>query len=170
MLDTYCEYIIKRKKGYKEVLAIAGIVLLGIILFYLVPGLVSMVPAISFLSYVAMLGIAYGTYKLATNFNIEYEYTLTGSDLDIDKITNRAKRKRGISVARNEIDIVAPLGSDALPSLNNVEIIDASSHLKEAKTYVMTVNQDTKKAIYFEPNGEMITRLKERNPKKVFTE
>lgn len=170
MLDTYCEYIIKRKKGVKEGLVITGIVLLGLILFYIVPGLVSMVSFISFLSPLAMVAIAYGAYKLVTNFNIEFEYTLTGSDLDIDKITNRAKRKRVISVARNEIDIVAPLGSDALPPLNNVEIIDASSHLKEAKIYVMTVNQDTKKAIYFEPNGEMIARLKERNPKKVFTE
>ncbi len=170
MLDTYCEYIIKRKKGAKENLAIAGIVLLGLIFFCIVPGLISMVPVLSFLSPLVMVGIAFGTYKLATNFNIEYEYTLTGSDLDIDKITNRAKRKRVISVAKNEIDIVAPLGSHALPSIQNVEIIDASSHIPEARVYVMTVNQDTKKAIYFEPNGNMITRLKEKNPKKVFTE
>ena len=169
-MDTYCEYIIKRKKGGKEILAVTGIIILAVILLIYVPSLVSVVPIIGFLSPLVAVGIIWGAYKLVVSKNIEFEYTLTGSDMDIDKIINRSSRKRVIAVAKGEIGVVAPFGSSNLPSLQNVEIIDVSSHKPDANVYVMTVNKDSMKAIYFEPSEKILKNLKERNPRKVYEE
>jgi len=169
-MDTYCEYIIKRKKGPKEALTIAGIIIGAIILSLILPSLISMVPVISFFSPLVWVGIIWFAYKLISSKNIEFEYTLTGSDLDIDKILNRSSRKKVISVAKSEIGVVAPLGSSNLPPLNNVQIIDATSNRPDANIYVMTVNKENMQAIYFEPTEKILSNLKERNPRKVFTD
>ncbi len=44
------------------------------------------------------------------NLNVEYEYVFVNGDLDIDKIMNKARRKRMFSVDADQMELLAPVG------------------------------------------------------------
>lgn len=54
---------------------------------------------------------AYLAYKIITDMNIEFEYTLAGNSISMDKIYNKRRRKRMINCDLTDFDIVAPVSS-----------------------------------------------------------
>lgn len=96
-MDTFFEQITSMRKGAK------GIILILLILAAaLAVGAVLMLLAVANMSlagiiFLAIAGVFYGAYRLIALFNVEYEYILTNGEMDIDKITNRAARKRQIT-------------------------------------------------------------------------
>lgn len=170
-MDSYCEYILKRKRTSKDTLISIGIVLAALLIINVVIPIISgLLGFLGFLMPLLIVGVIWGAYKLIVGRNIEYEYLLTGSDIDIDKIINRNGRKRVISVTREEIEVMAPIRSHHLPGLDAIDKVDVTSGDPEGKVYVLIANKDTRKAIYFEPNEKIITGLKDRNPRKVFVD
>ena len=46
------------------------------------------------------------------NLNVEYEYVFVNGDLDIDKIMNKARRKKRMSsVDADQMELLAPVGA-----------------------------------------------------------
>jgi hypothetical protein len=94
-MDTFFEQIVRIKKTGKTIAAFIGIWLLALI----VCGL-----AILFSGYLRSIfifliaGAIFGAFKLSGQLNIEYEYILTNTSLDIDKITNKSSRVRVLSL------------------------------------------------------------------------
>ena len=66
----------------RQVLLIAGAIVLSVCLFF--------VPIAGVL---LAAGVIYLTYRLFRAFNVEYEYIATNGAIDIDRITARSKRK-----------------------------------------------------------------------------
>ena len=62
------------------------------------------------------------------NLNVEYEYVFVNGDLDIDKIMNKARRKRMFSVDADQMELLAPVGS--------VELNAVSKRLKHMITHL----------------------------------
>ncbi len=170
-MDSYCEYILKKKKTSKDTLISVGIVVAALLIINIVIPIISgLLGFLSFIMPLLVVGVIWGAYKLIVGRNIEFEYLLTGSDIDIDKIINRNGRKRVISVTRDEIEVMAPVGSYHLPGLEGVDKVDATSGDPEGKVFVIVANKDTRKAIYFEPNEKIINSMKDRNPRKIFVD
>lgn len=95
-MDTFFEQIVKVRRTGKEI-AIVIATLLGAGLLLCVAGffmLTSYMPV----AFLVGFGVCWGAYKLVMMTSIEYEYIFTNGDLDIDKITARASRKRLISI------------------------------------------------------------------------
>ena len=93
------------------------------------------------------MGMVYFTYIVITSFNIEYEYIATNTELDIDKIINRRKRKRILSLRLSEIELMAPVGYSELLSQENGNF---------AKVHMAAIEQNHPDAYYiiYEKNGE----------------
>ncbi len=168
---TYHEHILKKKKTGKDfafclaipfVMAFAALILSFIVL--------AVIPFLSMLFPLVVVGSIYLAYKIIANRNVEFEYLLVDSDLDIDKIMNKTKRKRIVSVYRKEIIAMAPAGSSNLPdNWQNLDKIDASSSMDSPDTFVLVFTQDgIQKALYFCPTENMIETMIIRNPRKVF--
>ncbi len=90
-MDTFVEQIVAIKKTGKTWTACFGIALLAIIL---------MSAAFLFFKsiFIALDAlILFGAYKLYSMLNIEYEYIITNSTMDIDKIIAKSSRKRVVS-------------------------------------------------------------------------
>lgn len=101
-MDTFVEQIIKKQKGAKEIAIIAGIVLAFMLVSYF---------SFIFLyiyGFILVLGAGYGAWYLITSQNIEYEYSVTNGDIDIDQIIAQRKRKRVVSVVGSKIESLEP--------------------------------------------------------------
>lgn len=99
-MDTFVEQIVVKRKTGREFAIIAGVlavaVIAALVLFYFL--------FIYSLLFDVILG--YGAWWLITSQNVEYEYSLTNGDIDIDQITAQRKRKRVVSVAGSKIESV----------------------------------------------------------------
>ncbi|MBN2558429.1 MAG: hypothetical protein JXB33_06735 [Clostridia bacterium] len=55
--------------------------------------------------------VVIAAHRIITDRNIEYEYTLAGNSIAMDKILNRKRRKRILNCDLTDFDIVAPVKS-----------------------------------------------------------
>ena len=105
-MDTFVEQIVKKKKGGREYAVIFGSIV-GAILLLLVLFLFAF-QFIGGLFLFLVAGAGYGVWWLCTTQNIEFEYSVTNGDIDIDQIIAQRKRKRIVSVSGEKIETMAP--------------------------------------------------------------
>ena len=101
-MDTFVEQIVVKKKGMKEIAVIVGVLLLALILVLLSYVFLGMLFAL------VAVGVGYGAWWLITSQNVEFEYSVTNGDIDIDQIIAQRKRKRIVSVTGAKIESFAP--------------------------------------------------------------
>lgn len=99
-MDIFIEQIIKKNFGKSDYLVFAAVlfgsfVILGIFAMY-----------IPMLLLPVLIGVFAADYYLITSRNLEYEYSVTNGDITIDKIINRRRRKRVISVDAHDIEFL----------------------------------------------------------------
>lgn len=170
MGDTLVECAVKRKTSVKN------LALLGLII-----GL--MVVAFAFFIFYFRNGIMFliGIFlcvlisKLTSMCDEEYEYIFLNGDLEFAKIVGKKKRKELISVAMNEVELVAPLSSDKLAPYERGDssrylVRDYSSAFPShrERMYAMicrTENQAYR--IIFEPNEKLIEAMWQLAPRVV---
>lgn len=95
-MDIYAEQLVKKKVSNKDIVKKALIVAVAFTLaaasmtFAFATGLMTLI--------LLAVGILFGAVWLINNTSLEYEYIVTNSDLDIDKIIAKKKRKRLITL------------------------------------------------------------------------
>lgn len=92
-MDTFIEQIVAIKKTgktwfYYILIALAAITLMTAVF---------MIPYLKTFFVVIDAFILYGVYKLYSLLSVEYEYIITNSTMDIDKIVAKSSRKRILS-------------------------------------------------------------------------
>ena len=90
MDDFYTEQLIKKQADSKDTLKKVGLIALtvaSVLLVFVIP--------VGIILPVVMIVIDVLMFR---NLNVEYEYVFVNGDLDIDKIMNKARRKRMFSV------------------------------------------------------------------------
>lgn len=167
-MDFFTETIIKQKKSPMVYLATLGMILATLIVWVFSLALMS-IPALSSLVGILDVGIVYLSYYVISGFNIEYEYIATNTDLDIDKIVNKRKRKRIISLRLSDIDILAPV-ENARENSGQTKIINAAKSKNDPDAYyIITSKNGQKTKIIFNPNEKMIENAKRFYPERVIT-
>lgn len=170
-MDIFIEQIIKRKKDGIDYAIIAGIILLGIIITAVCVLIIG-----GFSIGIAFLLIAaawYGAYLLIHMRNLEYEYILTNSDLDIDKIVAKRGRKRLISVNLKEISILANVEDSTYANeyrnITNInKTINAVGDNTDGGIYFVDFHLDgVNNRVLFQPNDKIKTALKTINPRLI---
>ena len=110
-MDAFVEQIVSKKKGGKEIGIIVGsLVLLAALLF---AGYLFLIPYIRQFFLLLAAAAIYGEWWLITEQNVEYEYSVTNGDIDIDQITARRRRKRIVSVPGAKIESLEPYRREA---------------------------------------------------------
>jgi hypothetical protein len=167
-MDFFIERIITRKRNSKDYL-IYSLLIIGASLVLcatlLISALLSVLPLIA-------AGVIYLGYIIYTSRNIEFEYTLTNSDLDIDKITAKRKRKQIFSANCASFELVAKYPSDIYNQLSkDVKCyIEAVSSMNSPDIYFILSNcKNGRTIVFFEPNEEMLITIRRYIPKKVHT-
>ena len=147
-MDVFLEYLIKRKYTSKEYLKVIlfgiGSVILGVALF-----LASMIsylfnPILQQILFVVLIVDVYFGYVLITRQNVEYEYALTNTYFDIDRIIAKRRREDVIS-----IDV------RCIKEMESLDINSYKSDKKRYKDYAVYGNIDnTSYYIIFEDEGK----------------
>ncbi len=115
-MDFFGEFIVKRKlKKSDYAISIAGF-LLALVLTYIFTIFSGYLLGFWLLLIAASW---YGAYMLMKSRMTEYEYTLTNSEMDIDKIMAKRRRKRVLSVDFKNAEICARINDESFKT--NVE-------------------------------------------------
>ena len=99
MDDFYTEQLIKKQADSKDTLKKVGLIALTVVSVLLV-----FVIPVGIILPVVMIVIDVLMFR---NLNVEYEYVFVNGDLDIDKIMNKARRKRMFSVDADQMELLA---------------------------------------------------------------
>ena len=168
-MDTYCECLFKKKRTLKDNIVAAVVIFAALILLrYSI--LLLIFPSVTFLAPAVWVGIIWGSFKLIKRQNKEYEYLLTGGDLDVDVVIAKSSRKRLFSVRRREIEFVAHISSDKAKEIDpTLPVTDVTSGYNPEAVYVMKISSSSiNPIIYFEPSEKMLEQLKSKIPGKFF--
>lgn len=180
MSDLFMEYMVKRRYDTKDKVIVAALVFGGVILSLLI-FLVAMyftATGVSMAFSIALLviaGIWYGVYILMGKRNIEFEYILTNSEIDIDKIMSKRGRKRVASFDFKQANLVASVNDNEHNHVyknNNgsYKVLDFSANSSEmSDVYFVDINlEGERKIILFQPTQRMLDHIRVFNPQKVF--
>lgn len=165
MNDGYEEILVKRQKTPKDII-IRGLII-GVIAVLIVAGVLLFNPI--FLTVGLIFGlIAY--YLILPNLDLEYEYLYVGGDIDIDKIMARRKRKRVGSYSKDNLEVMAPTGSDHVASyIKNAKVKDYTSADPEAKSWTLVYGgENSSEVIRLELTQEIAQDMRRFAPRKVF--
>ena len=164
-MDTYIEYLVKRKKSATDIVMAFMIILIGLGLIYFATYFV-MLPTIMLL---LVAGIIYVTYKFVMRINTEYEYTVTNWELDIDRIINKRTRKHIETINLRLIEDFGFCGSPKegkyLSDKAYKKIIVCET-VKEGYAFITYTKEDKKKILFFTPNQEITDHIRKVNPGK----
>lgn len=160
--DTYVEWLVKRKEpAYVWPVRIV----MGILcLFSLFMALVKV------WGILLLLAAGTGTFFLFQTLSIEYEYLYVDGTLSIDKILGKARRKKVIECAKEDLLIAAPSDSFVLKDYEtkDIKVIDCSSGEKGAKAYAFIYNKGAQHIkLLMEPNDKLIQAVRYTSPSKV---
>ena len=178
-MDIFMEYLINRKKDAKDIAIISSIVLAAFLitivaLFALL--VFSQVPMVGSIGMLLIAGIWWGAYQLVSRRNIEWEYILTNSEFDIDKIMAKKGRKRVLSIDFKEANLVARVDDTAHnyefsenQTSKNIKVMDFTGGKNVGETYFIDIVIDNeRKYVLFQPTSKMLDAIRKFNPRNVF--
>lgn len=162
MDEKYIEQIVKRKESSFKGLIKTGFVVVGLLLFLL--------GAIKVSGILMVIGVLFwvALYFITPYLSVEYEYLYISKELSVDKIFNKESRKKAGNWELTNMELFAPAGSDCLKEIDDKKytVLDFTSREADARVYVMIINDKKPVKIYFEPNDEIITVIKNYFPRQ----
>lgn len=168
MNDIFCEAIVKKKRSTQDVMKIIGLIVITIVVILMFPFL----PYVGFLLAAGMIVLDYFCIR---RLNVEYEYALTMTDLDVAKIMAKEKRKHLITIDLKQAIVIAPEShakATAAEKENQVsKELDYTSGNIGRKVYVILVKQDNQNVkLRFEPSENMLHGIRKQLPSKTVVE
>jgi len=155
--DMFKEQIVKRQGTAADRFKRVGIVLATIIVVFIALSL-----PIQMIGPFLAAGAVFGAWYIMSFFKVEYEYSFTSGELDIDAIYNRSRRKRVFSARVNDFEIMAHVEDNMhVGSFNNPQVQkDYSSGVVGKDTYAFMINYENKRTkIIIEPNEVMLKAM-----------
>lgn len=168
VMDSFIEKIVERKKTAKDTLISAGIVFLGLILIFIV---IPNVPYVNQMWLVFSAGVIYGVYYLIKSRYLEFEYSVTNGEIDIDKIIAKSRRKRIFSGSCKEFEILARLkSSHYTQSIQNIpNKIEAVTSMDSPDVYFfVTSYKGERTVVFFEPDERMLNAFRLFIPSRIY--
>ena len=150
-MDIFIEHIVRKKKDAKSYAVITLTVIAGVIALYFAPFLGAF--AIFF-----VVAVGYAVYLVVTAQNVEFEYSITNSELDIDKIIYRRKRKRVLTLEMDKIARMEPFIGHIPPGMKIRKYCGA---LTGSSLYYAIFDQGKgREVLLFEPTEKMLAAFK----------
>jgi hypothetical protein len=161
-MDTFAEQLVKKNlsgnENLKRIMTLSGSVILA--------GIIIAVSA-SIFSYYILAGIVIGIviitggFFLARNYDIEYEYSITNGELDIDKIIAKQKRKPFISVNVSDFTAYGKYSDDTTEADESTTFILACDGTEKGYWYAdFNAGKYGKSRLIFSPNEKIRSCIK----------
>ena len=160
-MDTFFEQLVVIKKTAKTYFAYIGIAIAAVLLMTVSLNLLGN------LALIVIFLILYGVYKLYSIFSIEYEYIITNSSMDIDKITSKSSRKRVLSFDLTAVERIEKYRND-LPQDILKDCLFACNK-DDSNAYALVIHPEGKQkhTVVIAPDERMRDAMKKFLPKYV---
>ncbi len=185
MEDIYLEYMIKKQKSTLmklltaliiTVAAVITVVLLMVLYMVCVvlqqagTGLAEIIITVGLL---LIAGVWYGLYLIIGSQNIEYEYILTNSEMDIDKIMSKRGRKSVVSFDFKEVIVCANVNdNDHNHDYINItpdKALNAVGDKTADNIYFADfTDENGRTRVLFQPTSKLINSAKRFNMRNIF--
>lgn len=168
MSDLYLEELVKKKRTGKD--NALRLLLMAVTAVLVVLALLSL----SMLFIVPAIAVCIADIFIFPRFSVEWEYQYVNGEIDVDRILNKAKRKRIASFDISNAEILAPAVSHRLDHYNSnpkLKVRDYSSCDPDRArlVYAMIVSSDGELTkVLFEPSEHMVKDMRAKAPRKVF--
>ena len=170
-MDNFCEQLVVREKTgsdrSKYIVTLAGGVIVTVLLV-ITAFLMMNIPLMTFAGLVLAVGAGYGTYFLTQDMQVEYEYTYTNGELDIDKIIAKKKRKSMLSVSISKFTDFGKYTEDTPEETEDMTIVIASSNISSKEYYADFSHEeygDTR--LVFCPDEKMLENIVRSLPRNL---
>ncbi len=160
-MDTFVEQLVTIKKTGKTWCAYLGIALAAIILMtavYVFPYTRGL-----FIVFDAM--ILFGAYKLYSMLTVEYEYIITNSSMDIDKIIAKSSRKRIVSFDLAAVQRIEKYNGNIPADISNDCFFVCNKTDPNAYLLIYKSEGKPQKSFVFAPDERMIGAMKNFLPR-----
>lgn len=162
-MDAYLEQIVNHRKDYKDfiikvamIMSIFAVLALGVFVgitvnyYFIVIGF--------FLS----LFDIYLCWYVITGRNVEYEYTVTNNNLQIDKIMAKRRRKAVLSIDIKKIEGFDKLSEGRLKDNRCDKVLQLGTYDSDQSQYRFIVKTDKygKIMVVFAPNKKILDAIK----------
>ncbi len=177
-MDIFMEHLVQKKKDRKDKLITFLIVMAAIcvslfliaVMFLL---MLNGIPGVGGIGAVFILFTWYGASLAWGTRNIEYEYILTNSELDIDKVMSKKGRKRLLTVDIKNATLMGRIDDSSCNSVylnppEGVSMLNYSAMSDTGFTYFIDCLVDEKRTIVLcQPTEKMVDAMWKYNPKAV---
>ena len=160
-MDTFVEQIVAIKKTSKTWMAYIGIAIAAILLMTIV----TMFLGSLFIVFDAL--ILFGAYKLYSMLNVEYEYIITNSTMDIDKIIAKSSRKRVVSFDLSAVVRIEKYTDNLPVSIQKNCFFACNQNDENAYVLIYKTEGKPQQAFVFAPDERMINGMKNFLPRHV---
>ncbi|MBQ2815293.1 MAG: hypothetical protein IJE65_01315 [Clostridia bacterium] len=173
-MDIFNEQLVLRKKSPVEsafkygVFACAALLIFILVVFGSLFFMGKAYAVFVFVPYMAAVGVYYLAKKWYGALDIEFEYSLTNGQFDVDKIINRSDRSRMITFECKDIDTFAKYDSSVKVDLYNTRIFAANADSENLYYFVIKANESGKTIVVIEPNEKMLEGIKRSIPRNIY--
>lgn len=162
-MDAYLEQIVKHRKGYKDfmikvamIMSIFAVLAIGVIV------------GVMFNYYFIVIGFflslfdIYLCWYVVTSRDVEYEYTVTNNNLQIDKIMSKRRRKEVLSIDIKKIEGFDKLSEGRLKDNHCDKVLQLGTYDDDESQYrfIVQTNKYGKIMVVFAPNSKILDAIK----------
>ncbi|NLZ47864.1 MAG: hypothetical protein GX895_03600 [Clostridiales bacterium] len=162
-MDNYYEQLVTSKETPKYIVSRIGMIVATITaVFYL------LINQLVFFLIFALIAII--LFFIKKRSYVEYEYTITNGDIDVDIIYEQKKRKRVFNFNVKDVELLAPVDSDEIKNFSGIQgkVVKFYPSTSNDRIYAAMLNKGGKKfKVLFVPNEKFIGLCFKHNPKAV---
>ncbi len=161
-MDGYIEQVVEQKMNFETQVKRFFLTVLPLMLAILLI-MTNVGQFLRVLVFLAVLGLAYLSYRMFMNFYIEWEYTFVTNEISFAKIMNKSKRKDVLTCELKDTIVVAKSTDQqhlAMVPKDAKKYVFLSN--TGAEHYVLAIKKNNGKvlSVYFEPNEKMLASIK----------
>ncbi|MCP1102350.1 hypothetical protein M2454_001042 [Aequitasia blattaphilus] len=154
MNDAYYEQLVPAKARNKDRLIFVGLWIVAAVCL-----LGSMFSSIFLLLFLA--AVIVNVILFMPRMQLEYEYVLVNSELEIDAIYKKSNRKKLFSMDIKDAEMIRPAKSSAVNTSQLTKLEDFSSREENLKKFiVLSKDQTGSKGIILSPDEKLLKQLK----------
>lgn len=166
-MDVFAEQLVKKSGGTKS-LSLKVLIVFAIILVIAIAFTLSPIFA-RFSSIIILIAAAaiYGGYQLLSYTNVEYEYSVTNGEIDIDKILGQKKRTRLTTIKCKEIEEIGVYKDSEHRNKKYDRVIDASQNAYDQNNtfYILYRTSTGSTILIFSPNDKIKDAIRPALPR-----
>ncbi len=169
-MDNFAEQLVKKNETSADKTRRVLMVIVGILFSLALAALAVLqlrTPIIALLGFALAVAAGYGTFHIVQNTFVEYEYTFTNGDLDVDKIIAKKKRREMISTSAREFTAFGKY-EDGMEESEDMTVIMATDNIASHEYYADFNDETVGSArLIFAPNERMLENIQKFLPAKL---